>query len=53
MKFEVEIFFLDDSNVTSRVFRIFMDHVCNGCGGHREANVVWMCGARRFGLETR
>ncbi|MQM01663.1 hypothetical protein Taro_034421 [Colocasia esculenta] len=33
--------------VTSRVFQILMDHVCNGCGGHREANVVWMCGVRR------
>ncbi|MQM13406.1 hypothetical protein Taro_046330 [Colocasia esculenta] len=28
-----------------------MDHVCNGCGGRCEANMVRMCGACRFGLE--
>ena len=49
MNFEVEIFFLDDSNVTSRAFRTLMDHVCNGCEGHCEANVVWTCGVCRCG----
>ncbi|MQM21781.1 hypothetical protein Taro_054826 [Colocasia esculenta] len=37
-------FFLDDSNVTSRVFRIFfrifVDPVLSGYDGYREANVV-------------
>ena len=41
MNFEVEIFFLDDSNVTSRAFRIHADHVCNGCDGRCKASVVW------------
>jgi len=44
MNFEVEIFFLDDSNVTSRAFRIHADRVCCGCGGRCEANVSWLCG---------
>ena len=44
MNFEVEIFFLDDSNVTSRAFRIHADHVCVGCVGRCEANVSWLCG---------
>ncbi|MQL80804.1 hypothetical protein Taro_013257 [Colocasia esculenta] len=30
----------DDSNVTSRVFRILVDPVLSGCDGYREANVV-------------
>ncbi|MQM01391.1 hypothetical protein Taro_034146 [Colocasia esculenta] len=30
----------DDSNVTSRVFRILVDPVFSGCDGYREANVV-------------
>ena len=44
MNFEVKIFFLDDSNVTSRAFRIHADHVCNGCDGRCEAIVSWLCG---------
>ena len=44
MNFEVEIFFLDDSNVTSCAFRIHADHVCVGCVGRCEANVSWLCG---------
>ena len=44
MNFEVKIFCLDDSNVTSRAFRILADHVCNGYDGHCEASVSWLCG---------
>ncbi|MQM21566.1 hypothetical protein Taro_054608 [Colocasia esculenta] len=33
-------FFLDDSNVTSRIFRIVMDPMFSGCDGYHEANVV-------------
>ena len=44
MNFEVEIFFLDDSNVTLRAFQIHADHVHCGCGGRCEASVSWVCG---------
>ena len=44
MNFEVESFFLDDSNVTLRAFRIHADHVCVGCVGRCEASVSWLCG---------
>ena len=44
MNFEVENFFLDDSNVTSRAFRIHADRVCCGCGGRCEASVSRLCG---------
>ena len=43
MNFEVEIFFLDDSNVTSCAFRIHADIVCCGCDGRCEASVSWLC----------
>ncbi|MQM23638.1 hypothetical protein Taro_056705 [Colocasia esculenta] len=44
MNFEVDIFFLDDSNVTSRAFRIYADRVCCGCGGRYEASVSRLYG---------
>ncbi|MQM10732.1 hypothetical protein Taro_043630, partial [Colocasia esculenta] len=41
-------FFLDDSNVTSRVSRILVDPMFSGCDGYRKANVTCVRCARAF-----